>query len=68
MLQRVPATGLSFTKIGGTIHIALGAGYPETGSRNDSSIRWDFICDMRRDSEIWVDGELFYRDGQSTIL
>jgi aminopeptidase len=51
-------------KIGGTFHMALGAGYPETGSHNKSSIHWDMICDMRTDSEILVDGELFYKNGQ----
>jgi aminopeptidase len=51
-------------KIGGTFHMALGAGYPETGSRNRSAIHWDMICDMRTDSEITVDGELFYKNGQ----
>ena len=51
-------------KIGGTFHMALGAGYPETGSRNKSSIHWDMICDLRTDSEILVDGELFYKNGE----
>jgi aminopeptidase len=54
-------------KIGGTIHMAVGAGYPETGSQNKSSLHWDFICDMHNDSEILVDGELFYKNGQFTI-
>jgi aminopeptidase len=51
-------------KIGGSFHMALGAGYPETGSQNKSMIHWDMICDLRTDSEIIVDGELFYRNGQ----
>lgn len=51
-------------KIGGTFHMALGAGYPETGSRNKSVIHWDMICDMRTESEIAVDGEVIYRNGQ----
>jgi aminopeptidase len=51
-------------KIGGTFHMALGAGYPETGSHNKSSIHWDMICDLRTDSEIHVDGELFYKNGE----
>ena len=55
-------------KIGGTLHVALGAGYPETGSRNESSLHWDLICDMRTDSEIWVDGALFYRNGRFTVV
>ena len=50
-------------KIGGTFHMALGAGYPETGSHNKSAIHWDMICDLRTDSEILVDGELFYKNG-----
>jgi aminopeptidase len=51
-------------KIGGSFHMAFGAGYPETGSRNKSAIHWDMICDMRKDSEILVDGELFYKNGE----
>jgi aminopeptidase len=51
-------------KIGGSFHMALGAGYPETGSQNKSNIHWDMICDMRQDAEISVDGELIYRNGQ----
>jgi aminopeptidase len=54
-------------KIGGTFHMALGAGYPETGSLNKSDIHWDMICDLRQDSEIKVDGEVFYRDGEFVI-
>ncbi len=51
-------------KIGGSFHMALGAGYPETGSLNNSIIHWDMICDIRQDSEILVDGEMVYRNGE----
>ncbi len=51
-------------KIGGTFHVAMGAGYPETGSKNVSAIHWDMICDLRRDSEILVDHELVYKNGR----
>jgi aminopeptidase len=51
-------------KLGGTIHMALGAGYPETGSVNKSAIHWDMVCDMTSDSEMRVDGEVFYKDGK----
>ncbi len=51
-------------KIGGTFHMALGAGYPETGSHNKSAIHWDLICDMHQDSEILADGQLFYKNGK----
>ncbi len=54
-------------KIGGTVHMALGMGYPETGSKNQSSIHWDMICDMRDGGQIWVDDELFYDGGRFLI-
>ncbi len=53
-------------KMGGTIHFAVGHGYPETGSRNESGLHWDMLCDMT-DSEIRVDGELFYKNGRFVI-
>lgn len=54
-------------KIGGTIHMALGQGYPSTGSQNTSAIHWDMICDMREGGKILVDGELFYESGEFMI-
>jgi aminopeptidase len=54
-------------KIGGTVHMAIGLGYPDTGSVNKSAVHWDMICDMRTDSTITVDGELFYKDGQFVV-
>jgi aminopeptidase len=54
-------------KIGGTIHMALGRGYPETGSKNVSAIHWDMICDMRDGGQIWVDDELFYDSGEFVV-
>ena len=38
-------------KLGGTIHLAVGSGYPESGSKNESGIHWDMLCDMN-DAEI----------------
>ena len=54
-------------KIGGTIHMAVGRGFPETGSKNESAIHWDMVCDMREGGEIHVDGELFYQDGAFVV-
>jgi aminopeptidase len=51
-------------KIGGTCHMALGAGYPETGSLNRSGLHWDMVCDLRDGGEIHADGEPIYRDGE----
>jgi aminopeptidase len=54
-------------KIGGTAHMALGAGYPETGSTNRSAIHWDLICDLRQGGRIEVDGEALLVDGQFVL-
>lgn len=54
-------------KIGGSFHMALGSGYPETGSKNESAIHWDMVCDLRDGGEIWVDDTLFYKNGKFVI-
>ncbi len=51
-------------KIGGTVHFALGAGYPETGSRNRSGLHWDLVCDLRPGSEVYADGVLIQKNGR----
>ena len=66
-LQQLTRNILLDEKIGGTIHLALGAGYPDTGSRNRSAIHWDMLVEMRRDSEIRVDGERIYQNGAFRI-
>ncbi|WP_376795308.1 aminopeptidase [Thermogemmatispora sp.] len=66
-IQRVTRQPLFDEKFGGTIHLALGASYPETGGLNQSALHWDLVCDMRQDSEIRVDGLLFYKDGRFVI-
>ena len=50
-------------KIGGTFHVAVGAGYPETGNANESGLHWDMVCDLRGGGTITVDGEVISRDG-----
>jgi aminopeptidase len=66
-IQRFTGNILFDEKIGGTIHMAVGRGYPETGSKNESAIHWDMICDMRNGAEVHVDGELFYKNGAFVI-
>lgn len=53
-------------KLGGTIHLAVGAGFPELGGKNKSGLHWDMLCKMS-DSEILVDGEVFYRNGKPLV-
>ena len=54
-------------KIGGTVHMALGEGYPETGSKNTSAVHWDLICDLRQGGEVDVDGQPLLRDGRVVV-
>jgi aminopeptidase len=65
-IQRFSKNMLFDEKIGGTIHLAVGRGMAETGSQNKSAIHWDMLCDMA-ESEVTVDGELFYKDGQFVV-
>ncbi|HPO92069.1 MAG TPA: aminopeptidase [Phycisphaerales bacterium] len=56
-------------KIGGTFHMAVGAGYPESGNSNESGLHWDMVCDLRpraacAGGSITADGEVFHKDGQ----
>ncbi|WP_324669306.1 aminopeptidase [Geochorda subterranea] len=66
-IQRFTRNMLFDEKIGGTIHLAIGAGYPETGSRNKSGVHWDMLCDMRDGGEIWADGRLIYQAGRFVL-
>jgi aminopeptidase len=65
-IQRFTKNMLFDEKMGGTIHLALGAGYPESGSQNKSGIHWDMLCDMSQ-SEVTIDGDVFYQDGKVAI-
>ena len=51
-------------KIGGTVHLALGQSYTESGGVNTSAIHWDMICDLRTGGAIYLDGELFQENGE----
>jgi aminopeptidase len=54
-------------KIGGTVHMAIGMSYPESGGTNDSAVHWDMVCDLRRGGSITVDGEELQRDGRFLV-
>jgi len=51
-------------KIGGTVHLAIGRSYPETGGTNESVVHWDMICDLRQGGTLSVDGEPLLVDGR----
>jgi aminopeptidase len=54
-------------KIGGTVHLAIGMSYPETGGENSSAVHWDMVCDLRRGGSITVDGVELQRDGRFRV-
>lgn len=66
-IQRFTRNILFDEKIGGTLHMALGLGYPETGSKNVSGLHWDLICDLRNGAEVTADGEVVYKDGKFVV-
>lgn len=66
-ISRFTRNTLFDEKMGGTVHMALGAGYPDSGSLNRSAIHWDLIRDLRGGGEVWVDGELFEKDGKIQV-
>ena len=51
-------------KIDGTVHVALGTGFPFLGGTNESRIHWDLVEDLRRGGLLYLDGELVQRDGR----
>jgi len=54
-------------KIGGTVHLALGESYEETGGKNRSALHWDMIKDLRQGGVLYVDGKVIQKDGTFRI-
>jgi aminopeptidase len=54
-------------KIGGTVHLAVGASYPESGGVNESAVHTDLVCDLRAGGRLEVDGELLQEDGRFVV-
>ena len=50
-------------KIGGSVHLAIGQSYAQAGGKNQSTVHWDMIADMRSGGKIFADGELIYENG-----
>lgn len=65
-IQRYTRNTLFDEKIGGTVHLAVGAGYPETGNDNKSGLHWDMVVDLRGGGYIEVDGEKISIGGKFT--
>jgi aminopeptidase len=62
-IQRPIKNILFDEKIGGTIHMAVGSTYPETGGKNQSAVHWDMIKYMQNGGQIFADSRLIYENG-----
>lgn len=67
MIQDVTGNILFDEKIGGSIHMALGSSYPETGGKNESGLHWDIIKNMKNGGQIFADDKLIYENGKFLI-
>jgi aminopeptidase len=63
-IQEYTRNTLFDEKIGGTVHLALGRSYPESGGVNQSALHWDLVCDLRQASQVFADAELVYENGR----
>jgi aminopeptidase len=63
-IGRASANVLFDEKLGGTVHLAIGRSYKETGGKNDSSVHTDLVCDLREGGELYADGELIQKNGR----
>ena len=62
-IDRAYGNALFDEKIHGTIHLAIGAGFPFLGGTNESVVHWDIVKELRNGGEIWLDGDLVQKDG-----
>ncbi len=62
-IQRHMKNTLYDEKIYGTVHLALGNGFPFLGGTNVSSVHWDIVKDLRVGGKIYCDGELVQENG-----
>ncbi len=67
MIQEITGNILFDEKIGGAIHMAVGASYPETGGKNVSGLHWDLIKNMKNGGKIFADDVLIYENGKFLI-
>ena len=66
-IQEITGNILFDEKIGGAIHMAMGASYPETGGKNVSGLHWDLIKNMKNGGKIFADDKLIYENGKMII-
>jgi aminopeptidase len=63
-IQRHTKNTLFDEKIYGTVHFALGHGFPFLGGTNVSAVHWDMVKDLREGGRIECDGEVVQENGE----
>ncbi len=66
-IQQITRNILFDEKIGGSIHMAVGQSYKQCGGKNESTVHWDMITDMKQGGRITADGQLIYENGRFVI-
>jgi aminopeptidase len=66
-IDRPTGSVLLDEKIAGTVHLALGRSYPETGGSNVSALHWDLICDLRQGGRLTADGQMLNDNGRLVV-
>ena len=66
-IQQMTKNILFDEKIGGTVHMAIGQSYLQCGGKNESSVHWDMITEMKNGGQIFADGEMIYENGKFLI-
>jgi aminopeptidase len=66
-IDRATGNILLDEKMAGTVHLALGRSYPETGGTNQSGLHWDLICDLRAGGRLTADGGAVIEAGRVVV-
>jgi aminopeptidase len=62
-IQRHMKNTLFDEKMEGTIHLAVGTGFPQVGGRNTSGVHWDMVKELRAGGRIELDGKIVQENG-----
>ena len=67
-VQQFTKNTLFDEKIGGTVHLAVGAAFPEAGGKNQSGLHWDMVCDLRGGGRVTMDGQTIFENGKCKVM
>ena len=63
-IQRHVKNTLFDEKMEGTVHLAIGTGFPQLGGLNHSAVHWDMVKELRNGGRIELDGEVVQESGR----